>query len=188
MPTYPPPVTLTELQIYLNDTSTDPDMIYLYELALAAATDRVYTYLGRDYTLSTRTIIFWGDGGECRRLIEPAEAILVWKYYDKEGNETSGDITKLTLFEGGLLIIAHDVTFERGYEHRITYMPPPLPACPDAIKQVILEISASIYEESKRGRGILLLESEWQTGSSGERYRELDERHKKVLAPYRRYL
>lgn len=185
---YPSPVSLTELQIYLNDTSTDPDILYLYELALAAATDRVYTYLGRDYTLAARTSIFWGDDGESHRLIEPAEAILVWKYYDKEGDETLGDITKLKLFEGGLLIIAHEAIFEHGYEHRITYMPPPLPACPDAVKQVILEISATIYEESKRGRGILVIESEWQTGSSGERYKELDERHKKILAPYRRYL
>lgn len=185
---YPPPLLVTDLQNYLNDSSTDPDVIYLFEQAMNAATDRVYTYLGRDYTLSARTIIFWGDGGTRHRLAEEAGSILSWEYRDTDGNVYLGDITKLKLFEDGLLIIAHDATFERGYEHHITFMPPLSLLCPAEVKQVILEISATIYEESKRGRGILLIESEWQTGSSGERYKELDERHRTILAPYRRYM
>jgi hypothetical protein len=56
------------------------------------------------------------------------------------------------------------------------------------VKQVILEISVAIYEESKRGRGILLIESEEQPSGITGRYKELDERHKKILAPYRRYM
>jgi len=185
---YPPPLLVSDLQNYLNDSSTDPDIIYLFEQSLNAATDRVYTYLGRDYTASARTIIFWGDGGTRHRLAEEAGTILNWTYIDTDGNVTLGDHTKLKLFEGGLLIIAHDVTFESGYEHHITFMPPLTLLCPDAVKQVILEIGAAIYEESKRGRGILLIESEWQIGSSGERYKELDERHRATLAPYRRYM
>ncbi len=184
---YPPPLTVTDLQNYLNDSSTDPDLINLFEQAINAATDRVYTYLGRSYPIGVQTSIFWGDGGTCHSLIDEALTIHAWTYRDTEGTLSVGDISKLNLFELGRLIIAHDVTFERGYEHYITYTPIPV-LCPDTVKQVILEISATIYEESKRGRGVLIIESEWQTGSSGERYKELDERHKKVLAPYRRYL
>jgi hypothetical protein len=187
MPTYIPPVTVSELQNYLNDTSTDPDVLLLYEDAINAATERTYTYLGRDYTPGVRTSIFWGDGGSCHSLIEPALTIHTWTYRDTEGTLSVGDISKLQLFELGRLIIAHDVTFESGYEHYITYTPIPV-LCPETVKQVIIEIAATIYEESKRGRGILIIESEWQTGSSGERYKELDDQHKKVLAPYRRYL
>lgn len=185
---YPPPLLVTDLQNYLNDSSTDPDIIYLFEQAMNAATDRVYTYLGRDYTSAARTVIFWGDGGTRHRLAEEAQTILSWTYTDTDGNISVGDHTKLKLFEAGLLIIAHDVTFECGYEHHITFLPPPAPLCPDGVKQVILEISATIYEESKRGRGVLIIESEWQTGSSGERYKELDQRHRAILAPYRRYM
>ncbi|HEY6171074.1 MAG TPA: hypothetical protein VIX80_02330 [Candidatus Kapabacteria bacterium] len=185
---YPSPVLVSDLQNYLNDSSTDPDIIYLFEQSLNAATDRVYTYLGRDYTASARTVIFWGDGGTRHRIAEEAATILSWEYRDTDGNVSLGDITKLKLFEDGLLIIAHDVTFLPGYEHHITFMPPLTLLCPDAVRQVILEIAATIYEESKRGRGILVIESEWQTGTSGERYKELDERHEKILAPYRRYL
>lgn len=185
---FPSPLLVTDLQNYLNDSSTDPDIIYLFEQAMNAATDRVYTYLGRDYTVSARTLIFWGDGGTRHRLAEEAGTILSWEYRDTDGNVFLGDHAKLKLFEDGLLIIAHDVVFECGYEHHITFMPPITIACPDAVKQVILEISATIYEESKRGRGILIIESEEQPSGGTERYKELDERHKKVLAPYRRYM
>lgn len=181
-----PPVTVTELQNYLNDTSTDPNLITLYDDAINAATDRVYTYLGRSYPIGVQISTFWGEGSVSRRLELEAFTILSWTYRDTKGTAFVGDVSKLELFENGSLVIAHDVRFERGYEHIITYTPIPVP-CPDAVRQVILEIAVTIFEESKHGRGILVIASEEQSGIS-EHYKELTARHRNILAPYRRYM
>jgi hypothetical protein len=189
MSLYPPPVTLDEFKRYLNDDSSDTTMLGFYTACLEAATESVYTYLGRDYSsAAARTDIFWGDGTNRHRLRYPAGAIVSWQYLDTDGTPTVGDHTKLHLFENGELIIGDDITFERGYEHRIAYTLPLGLTAPKTVAQVILEHAARIYEESKRGTGILVIESEWQTNARGAHYRTIDERHRRMLAPYRKLI
>jgi hypothetical protein len=58
--------------------------------------------------------------------------------------------------------------------------------CPDIVKQIVIEIAARIYEESKQGAGALGIESEWNAGASGVRYQLLTDRERELLAPYRK--
>lgn len=190
MPTYIPPIALPELQRYLKDSSGDPSLLNLLQFGLETATERVYTYLGRDYTpLAAKTEIFWGGDRDYHRLRNRAGAITSWAYYDRDHVATIGDVIALHLFEDGNLIINADDLFRSYYEHHISYTQPASLAAPEQVKQVIIEIAAEIYEESKHGAGALGIATDWTRGDSASdrvRYVDLSDRHMALLAPYRR--
>lgn len=182
MPTFPSPVPLPELQRYLKDTSVDPNVTTLLTTALDIATERVYTYLDRDYTPSAaKTDVFFGNDRAYHFLRYPAGALTSWKYYDADGVETNVGTSYLKLFSNGKLIVSKEKKFPCGYEHRIGYTTPASLACPETIRQVIIEIAAEIFEESKQGASELCIQSEGDV-----RYYSLSERHRNMLAVYRR--
>ena len=150
------PATVEELQYYLRDESTDPDLLDYFQYALDNATAFVYTYLDRDYTASTSfTEIFWGDGGNAVRLRHRAGAITSWKYYDETGEETIEDEDDLGLRENGHLVIAGTKRFLDGYEHRIVYALPGSLSCPQPVKQCVIELAAILFNKSNQGHGTL---------------------------------
>ena len=175
MPTYLPPIALPDVQRYLKDTSTDANVLALLTEALHAATERVYTYLDRDYTPNAvKTDSFFGDDHAYHFLRYPCSVITSWKYYDAAGAETDVGATYLKLFSNGKLIVTKEKKFLSGFEHRISYITPATLTCPEMVKQVIIEIAAGIFEASKQGAGELL-DDEMMT-----------QRHEYLLAPYRR--
>jgi hypothetical protein len=150
------PATVEELQYYLRDESTDPNLLDYFQYALDAATEFVYTYIDRDYTASTPfTEIFWGDDGNAVRLRQRAGAITSWKYYDETGDETLEDIDDLGLRENGNLIIAGTKRFLSGYEHRIVCTLPASLVCPQPVKQCVIELAAILFNKSNQGHGTL---------------------------------
>ena len=190
MPTYTPPVPLPDLQRYLKDTSTDPSLLVLLQFALETATERVYTYLGRDYTPSAvKTDIFWGTDTDYHYLRYPCGAITSWTYYDRGGTANIGNISDLHLFETGMVVVNTNDLFRSHYEHRITYTQPALTAAPEEVKQVIIELAAQIFEESKHGAGALGIATDWSRDSAASdrvRYLDLSDRHRTQLTAYRR--
>jgi hypothetical protein len=86
--------------------------------------------------------------------------------------------------------VLSDGTFEQCKEHRITYTLSPTLTCPETVKQVITEIAAIILRESKQGADTLGKQLELFKdggGTAREMYFELDERHRTMLSPYKRY-
>jgi hypothetical protein len=152
----PSPATVEELQYYLKDESTDTDLLDYYEDLLETATEFVYTYIDREYTGGTSfTEIFWGDDGNAVRLRHRAGAITAWKYYDETGEETDPGTDDLGLREGGLLVIAGTKRFLSGYEHRVTYTLPGSLVCPQPVKQLVIELAATLFHKSAQGHGTL---------------------------------
>jgi hypothetical protein len=150
------PATVEELQYYLKDESSDPDLLDYFQSLLDIATEFVYTYLDREYTASTSfTQIFWGVDGNAVRLPHRAGAITSWKYYDETGDETIEDVSDLGLRENGNLIIAGTKTFLSGYEHRIVYTLPVSLECPKPVKQCVIELAAILFNKSNQGHGTL---------------------------------
>jgi hypothetical protein len=182
MPTFPSPVPLPELQRYLKDTSTDPNVTTLLTLSLDTATERVYAYLDRDYTPNAAKMdIFFGNDSAYHFLRHTAGALTSWKYYDADGVETDPGTSYLKLFSNGKLIVSKEKKFPCGYEHRVGYTTPASLTCPETVKQVIIEIAAEIFEESKQGAGELRIHSNVYVT-----YYSLSERHREMLAAYRR--
>jgi hypothetical protein len=178
MPTYLPPIALPDVQRYLKDASTDGNVILLLTEAINTATERVYTYLDRDYTPNAvKTDVFLGNDRAYHFLRHPCVAITSWKYYDSGGEETDAGASYLKLFSNGRLIVSKEKKFLSNYEHRIGYTTPASLACPEMVRHVIIEIAAAIFEDSKQGAG------EFRTDAEGF---TLSERHEYLLAPYRR--
>jgi hypothetical protein len=150
------PVTVEELQYYLRDQSTDPDLLDYFQSLLDIATHFVYTHLDREYdALAAFTEIFWGDDGNAVRLRHRAGAITGWKYYDEEGTETNEGTSDLGLRENGHLVIAGTKRFLRGYEHRVSYTLPASLECPAPVKQLVIELAAVLFYRSGQGQGTL---------------------------------
>src|SRR5689334_18694097 len=134
MSTFPSPVTLSEFQRYLKDTSTDTGILAFYQSLLDTATEKVYTYLDRDYTASAvKTDIFFGKGLHVHRMQHPASALISWKYYDETGAETVADISTLVLLATGMIVVGSVEKFSRGYEHRLSYSLPSTLTCPETV-------------------------------------------------------
>lgn len=190
MPTFISPVSLSEFQRYLKDTTTDTAILALYQSLLDTATEKVYTYLDRDYTPSApKTDIFWGTGMHTHRMNNQAGALTSWKYYDAKGNETVVSISELVLMANGMITVAANKRFECAFEHRIVYTQPVLLTCPESVKQVIIEVAAIVFEESKQGAGNLgkLTESvKADADFERVRYLDLSSRQRMMLAPYKR--
>ncbi|MEP7234603.1 MAG: hypothetical protein ABI778_04835 [Ignavibacteriota bacterium] len=191
MSTFPSPVSVSEFQSYLRDTTTDVDILAFYASLLDTATEKVYTYLDRDYTASAvKTDVFFGKGLHVHRMKHPAGALISWKYYDESGTETIADTGDLVLFANGEIAAGATAKFSFGYEHRLKYSLALSLVCPEAVKQVILETAAIIYEESKLGGARLGIGIESDRGDANiarYRYLDLSERQKGMLQPYKRY-
>jgi len=191
MSTYLSPVSLADFQTYLKDTTTDTTILAFYQSLLDTATEKIYTYLDRDYTASVaKTDVFWGQGLHVHRMQNPAGSLVSWKYYDKKGTETVANIADLTLLSNGSIVIGAEKTFLRGFEHRLKYLQPSALTCPETVKQIIIETAAMIFEDSKQGRDQLGLFSDaekFDTTATRVRYIDLSERQKAMLAPYKRY-
>ncbi len=191
MPTFPSPVLVSEFQTYLKDTTTDTAILAFYGSLLDTATEKVYTYLDRDYTASAlKTDVFFGTGMHVHGMQNPAGTLIGWKYYDDTGAETIANISDLVLLANGNIAVSALKKFLRGFEHRLKYSLPSTLACPETVKQVITEIAAMIFEESKQGSGRLgiMIESDKNDTSSDRfRYADLTERQKAMLSPYKRY-
>jgi hypothetical protein len=190
MPTFTSPVSLAEFQSYLRDTSTDVDILAFYQSLLDTATEKIYTFLDRDYTPSAvKTDVFFGRGLHVHRMKHPAGALISWKYYDEFGEETIGDVATLVLFANGQVVAGAIEKFASGFEHRLKYSLPASLTCPETVKQVILETSAIMYEESKLGGARLGIGTQLDLFNSGEeryRYVDLSSRQVAMLAGYRR--
>ena len=182
MPSYPPPLPITDLQRFLKDTTTDPNVLLLMTEAINVATERIYTYIGHDYTPSAPKLdVFFGDDRAYHFLRHPAGALTSWKYYDADGVETDAGAGALKLFSSGRLVVSREKKFPSGYEHRIGYTTPASLVCPELVRQVIIEMAAAIYEDSKQGAG------EFRIASDADRqYLLLSPKHEYQLAPYRR--
>ena len=77
MPTFPSPVLLSEFQSYLKDTTTDAGILAFYQSLLYTATEKVYTYLDRDYTPNAvKTDVFFGRGLQVHRMQNPAGTLI----------------------------------------------------------------------------------------------------------------
>ena len=190
MPTFPSPVSVASLQSYLNDTSVDVGVLAFYASLLDSATEKVYTYLDRDYTSGAAKIdIFFGNGRRAHRLQNPAALLISWKYYDLRGAETIADISSLVLLANGSLAVGPEHAFEAGFEHRLHYQMPSSLNCPESVRQVIIEVASILFEESKQGGGRLGILSEADKNGMGTdrvRYTDLTDRQKIMLMPYMR--
>ncbi len=191
MPTFPSPVSLSDFQSYLKDTTTDTGILAFYQSLLNTATEKIYTYLDRDYTPgAVKTDIFFGRGLQVHRMQYPAGALISWKYYDKTGAETVANIADLVLLANGSIAVGAVMKFLWGYEHRLKYSLPSTLTCPETIRLIITEVAAVIYEESKLGSGRLgiMIESDKNDTSNDRlRYSDLSERQKAMLSPYKKY-
>lgn len=191
MATYPSPVSVPDFQKYINDLSADPAVLAFFQSLLDTATERIYTYLDTDFTASAvKTDIFWGDGSNYHRLHLHADAVTMWKTVDEQGTIVTMDITKMHLFEKGLMIVLSEGTFECEKEHQIAYTLPSALVCPETVRQVITEVAAVMLRESKQGGGTLgeqLDQFHDANGTTREVYFELTDRHRDALSPYKRY-
>jgi hypothetical protein len=190
MPTFPSPVALSDFQKYIRDGSTDPTILAFYQSLLNTATEKIYTYLDRDYTPGAiKTDVFFGNASHVHRMYHPAGTIITWKSSDFEGNVTVQNIAELVLMANGIIVINAKNRFFWKCEHRINYSLPSTLACPETVMQVITEVAAIIFEESKMGGARLGIEIESnKNDTSGDRARYLDltPRHIEMLAPYKR--
>lgn len=190
MPTYPSPVSLSDFQRYLKDTTTDAAIQAMYQSLLDTATEKIYTYLDRDYTPSAvKTDVFFGNDLHVHRMLNPAGAFISWKYYDEYAAETIANISDLVLLANGFAAVGAVKIFLRGYEHRLKYSQPATLTCPESVRQVITEIAAVIFEESNQGGGrlgIAIESDKSDTAYERNRYLDLSARQITMLAPYKR--
>lgn len=167
------PVTVQEFQTYLRDSSTDPALLAYYQELLDRTTDYIVGYIEKDYTANAvKTDVFWGDDTDGHRLTHPAGVITQWKHYGHDGSETTEALGSLALREHGSFVVAYGKTFASGREHRLTYQLPNSLEWPIALKQVITELTAMLFEASKQGQGTLFIEP-------------IPERHRQILDQYR---
>jgi hypothetical protein len=191
MPTYPSPVTVPAFQLYLNDLSGDPTILGFFQTLLDTATERVYTYLDLDFTANAaKNEVFTGNDTDYFRLHQPASSITTWIATDLDGVATPQSIAPLHLFENGMLLVNSQGTFASGYEHSFSYKTPVSLTCPETVRQVITEIAAVMLRESKQGAGSLskAIDMYRDTASlARSEFIELDDRHRAMLSPYKRY-
>ena len=122
-------------------------------------------------------------------MMNPCETLTFWKTLDTHGNLVTQDLTELVLMANGEIVVNMTQRFSSKLEHRIKYSQPSTLTCPEAVMQVITEVAAIIFEESKLGGARLGIELESdKKDSSGDRARYIDltPRHIEMLAPYKR--
>ena len=191
MPTYTSPVALADFQEYLKDSSTDAGLLAFFQSLLDASTEYVYTWLDRDFTPSaTKTDTFMGTNTNEHRLHSAADHIVSWQYRDSQGVVSVPSSSEIVLFESGLRAKLKTMTFGLGYEYQIVYVQPASLACPESVRQVILERTAVMYQDSNQGEGIIGIEMNYardQAYLERASYRDLSPEHKEILRMYKRY-
>jgi hypothetical protein len=191
MPTFTSPVALTDFQTYLKDVSTDTTVTGFFQTCLNAATEAVYTWLDRDYTASaSKTDVFWGDDTAFHSLRHQAGSLTAWSYTDLSGTVTTLGTSDLLIRANGYLLQTLTHRFARNAEHTLTYAQPSTLTCPEAVKQVITEIAALLYQASNQGEGslgMLIASAHDGVATDRERFLDLSQLHKDMLRPYKRY-
>jgi hypothetical protein len=191
MPTFTSPVALADFQTYLKDVSTDTTVTGFFQTCLNAATEAVYTWLDRDYTASaSKTDVFWGDGTAFHSLRHQAGSLTAWSYTNLSGTVTTPGTSDLLLRANGYLLQTLTHRFQREAEHTLTYAQPSTLTCPEAVKQVITEIAALLYQASNQGTGslgVMIATTHDITTTDHERFLDLSQLHKDMLRPYKRY-
>ena len=191
MPTFTSPVTVANFQIYLKDTSTDTTLLAFYQTLINNATEAVYTWLDRDYTASAaKTDIFWGDDTQFYAPRHQAGSLTSWSYTDLSGTVTTLGTSDLLIRANGYLLQTLTHRFQCGAEHTLSYAQPSTLTCPEAVKQVITEIAALLYQASNQGTGslgMLTATVHDATATDRERFLDLSPVHKEMLRPYKRY-
>jgi hypothetical protein len=190
MSTFPSPVSVAELQIYLRDATTETAMLDFYQALLDTATEKIYTYLDRDYSPeAVKTDVFFGNGLHVHRMSNFCGTLIQFQSYDIHDNLVTLDLAELVLMANGHIVVNAANRFLRSLEYRIKYAQPDDLVCPESVKQVITEVAAIIFEESKQGGARLgiAIESD-RNDASGIRVRFLDltPRQIEMLAPYKR--
>jgi hypothetical protein len=183
-------VTVAELQTYLHDSSTDPDLLDFYQALLDTATENVYDWLDRDYTASaTKSETFIGGGTLWHFTKYPVATLLSWTTSDIDGVLETRDVADLIIRLGGRALQCVNDVFSSDLEHTITYKQPASITCPETVRQAILEIAAIMFDESRQGSGALGLEtlSTYEDlNHERARFLSLVDRHAAMLSPYRR--
>jgi hypothetical protein len=183
-------VSLADFQTYLKDSSTDATLLAFYQSLLDAATELVYTWLGRDYTPgAVKTDVFWGDDSQWHATQFPVSGIVSWSYRDLDNTLTTPDSSDLVIRNDGQVLQARTLTFVANAEHRIKYQQPGTLTCPETVRQVITEIAAGLFAASHQGDASLgMISSTFKDGESLERdrFQDLTSRHRAMLQPYRR--
>ncbi len=191
MPTFPSPVALADFQTYLKDASTDTTVTGFFQTCLNAATEAVYTWLDRDYTASaSKTNVFWGDDTQFYAPRHQMGSLTAWSYTDLSGTVTTPGTSDLLIRANGYLLQTLTHRFAREAEHTLTYTQPPTLTCPEAVRQVITEIAALLYQSSNQGEGslgMLIASAHDSTSTDRERFLDLSQLHKDMLRPYKRY-
>ena len=191
MPTYSSPVSVADLQTYLNDISTDPTLLAFYQTLLDTSTEYVYTWLDRDYTASAaKSDVFFGNETDTHRLHSAAETISSISLKSPLGDITTIDPADCLLFGSGMLLRLKSAVFEFDQEYTIIYHQPSSLSCPESVRQVILEHAAISFNESARGGGTLgeaISFVRTLTESDRLKYLDLSDRHQAMLRPYKRY-
>jgi hypothetical protein len=188
MPTSP--ATVSQLQLYLKDSSVDPALLGFYQSLLDAVTNKIYSYLDRDFTSSAHTHdVFWGNSTAEHLLHDAAGSIVSWTYKGLDGNSTTGTNSDLILFEEGKRVRNKTTIFEAHIEYTINYALAST-GWPEAVVQVIVEDAAILFNESNQGGGTLgELIASTKDGQFTDRvrYSDLSEAHAKILRMYKRY-
>ena len=192
MPTFTSPVALADFQTYLKDSSVDPTVTGFFPTCLNAATEAVYNWLDRDYTASAvKTDLFWGDDTPFYAPRHQAGSITAWTFTDLSGTVTTQSVSDLLIRANGYLIQTLTQKFQCGAEHTLAYKQPSTLTCPETVMQVITEIAALLFEQSNQGAGTLGdFSSSARDGAAAYdrvRFLDLQERHKEMLRPYKRY-
>ncbi len=184
------PVTISQFQVYLKDTSTDPALLTFYQSLLDATTNKIATYLDRDFTALAHTHdTFWGNNTNEHILHDAASSVLTWTYTDLDGHIQTGSNTDLILFEEGRLVRNKVTIFEENVEYTINYANTST-GWPQAVEQVIIEDAAILFNESNQGGGTLAeLIASSREGQFTERvrYTDLTQAHEKILNMYKRF-
>ena len=190
MPTFTSPVTVAELQTYLRDSSTDPALLTFYQSLLDTATEKVYTWLDRDYTaLALKTEVFIGGGTLWHFTKYPVGTLQSWTTSDIDGVTDTRSVADLLIRLGGRAVPCVNDVFSADLEHTLTYKQPSTVTCPETVRQVITEVAAILFDESRQGVGSLGVETlSTYEDINHERaiFISLEDRHRAMLAPYQR--
>src|SRR5260370_29129968 len=108
-------------------------------------------------------------------MANPCETLTFWKTFDIHGTLVVQDLSELVIMANGEIVVNAKQKFDRKLEHRIKYSQPAALACPESVMQVITEVEALIYEDSKQGGARLGIEIESdRSDSTGVRIRYFD--------------
>ncbi len=140
--------------------------------------------------MPARRDVFWGDDTPFYAPRHQAGTLTAWTYTDLSGTVTTVGTSDLLIRGNGYLLQTLTHRFAREAEHTLTYAQPSTLTCPEAVKQVITEIAALLYQASNQGEGslgMLIASAHDATVTDRERFLDLSALHQETLRPYKRY-